>query len=83
MMIRDFAEVFKSYISEKVTVDKSRVMVLGGEKRLVCDIIVDGSQLKQSQEFQYLGFVLDESSTDRAEFHGKVLSAREVPGVIR
>ena len=30
----------------KINADKSKVMVLGGEERLECDVIVDGTQLE-------------------------------------
>ena len=44
----------------KVNADKSKVMVLGGEELLECEIRVDGARSEQVSEFKYLGCVLDE-----------------------
>ena len=48
-------------------------MVLGGEEGLVCEVCIDGNM----SEFKYLGFVLDESVTDEAEYRRKVEGSRE------
>ena len=39
----------------KVNVDKSKLMVLGEEEKLECEICVDGAQLEQMSVFKYLG----------------------------
>ena len=39
---------------------KSKVMVLGGEEGLGCEVCVDGIRLEHVSEFKYLGCVLDE-----------------------
>ena len=41
--------------SFKINADKSKVMVLGGEEGLECEICVDGARLEQVSEFKYLG----------------------------
>ena len=41
-------------------------MVLNEEKGLKYEVHVDGNHLEHGLEFKYLGFVLDESSTDGA-----------------
>ena len=53
----------------KVTADKSKVMALGGEEGLKCEIRVNRARLEQVSEFkyEYLGCVLDESSKTVAE----------------
>ena len=44
----------------KVNASKSKVIVVGWEVGLECEVCVDGMQL------EYLGCVLDESGTDEA-----------------
>ena len=39
----------------KVNADKSKVMVLGDEERLECEVLVHGTQLEHVSEFKYLG----------------------------
>ena len=58
-----------------VSAGKSKVMVLGGEEGLECEVCVS--------EFKYLGCVLDESGTDGAEYSRKMVSGRRVAGAIR
>ena len=41
MMVRCFVEVCRKR-SLKVTVDKTKVTVLGGEEGMVCEVLVDG-----------------------------------------
>ena len=53
--------------------------MLDGKEGLECEIHVDGAQLEQVSEFKYL----DESGTDFAEFHRKVVSRRKVVGAIK
>ena len=50
---------------------------------LVCEVHVDWIRLEHISEFKYLGYVLDESGTDRAECSRKVASGRRVVGAIR
>ena len=50
----------------KVNAGKSKVMVLGGEERLGCEVCVDVIRLEHVSEFKYLGCVLDESGADEA-----------------
>ena len=58
-------------------------MVLNAEEGLECEVHVDGIRLRHVSKFKYLGCVLDESSTDRAEFSRKVVSRRTVAAAIR
>ena len=39
----------------KVSSDKRKVMVLGGEEGLIWEVFVDGMTLKYVSEFKYLG----------------------------
>ena len=55
----------------KVNADKSKVMVLGVEEGLGCEIRADGERLEKLSQFKYLGHVLTESSTDDAECRRK------------
>ena len=43
----------------KVNAGKSKVMVLGGEEGLECEVCVDRICLEHVSEFKYLGCVLD------------------------
>ena len=67
----------------KVNAGKSKVMVLGGEEELECEVCIDGIRLEHVYEFKYLRCVLDESGTDEAECCKKVESGRRVAGAIR
>ena len=67
----------------KVNAGKSMVMVLGGEEGLECEVCVDGISFKHVSQFKYLGCVLDESATDKAECSRKVASGRRVADAIR
>ena len=77
-----FAEVCRRR-GLKVNAGKSKVIVLGGEKGLECEIFVDGMRLEHVSEFKYLGCVMNESGTDEAECRRKVASGRRVTGAIR
>ena len=55
-----FVEVSKRR-SLQANAGKKKVMVLGGEERSLCEILQAGRLLEPVTEFQYLGFVLDES----------------------
>ena len=66
----------------KVIAAKSKVMVLGVDEGLECEVCVNGIHLKHVSEFKYLGCILDESGTDKAEYGKKVASGRWVVGAI-
>ena len=66
VMVRRFATECRKR-GLKVNANKNKVMMLGGEKRLECEVCVDGIHLCHVSEFKYLGCVLDESGTDEAE----------------
>ena len=51
----------------KVSADKSKLIVSGGYEGLVCEVLVDGTRVEHVSDFIYLGWVLDESSTDDDE----------------
>ena len=57
--------------------------MLGGEKRLDCEIRMDGGRLERVSEFKYFGDILDESGTDVGECRRKVASGRKIAGAIR
>ena len=67
----------------KVNAGKSKVIVLGGEEGLDCEVCVDGIRLEHVSQFKYFGCVLDELDTDEAECCRKVASGRRVGGAIR
>ena len=75
-MVGCFVEVYRKGL--KVNAGKSKVMVLGGEERLECEVYVDGIRVDHVSEFKYLGCVLDEAGCSR-----KVASGRRVAGAIR
>ena len=81
-MVRQFAEVCRRR-GLKVNADKSRVIVLNGKEGLECEVHIYGICFKCVSEFQYLGYVLDESGTDGAECSRKVVSGRRVRDAIR
>ena len=81
-MVGCFVEVYRRR-GLKVNADKSKVMVLGGEEELECEVCIYRICLEHVLKFKYLGCVLDESGTDEAECSRKVVSGRRVPGVIR
>ena len=66
VMVGWFAEVCRRRGLE-VNAGKSNMMVLNGEEKLECEVLVDGICLKHSLEFKHLGCVLDELVTDGAE----------------
>ena len=77
-----FAEVCRRR-GLKINAGKSKVMVLGGEEGLECEVCIDRMRLEQVSELKYLGCVLDESGTDEAECSRKLESGRRVEGAIR
>ena len=80
-MVGDFAGVCRRGL--KVNAGKSKVMVLGREEGLECEVCVDGIRLEHVSEFKYLECLLDESCTDEAECSRKVASGRSVPDARR
>ena len=54
-----------------------------GEEGLECEVCIDGIYLGHVSEFKCLGYVLDDSDTDKAECKRKVASGRSVAGAIR
>ena len=52
-MVGRFAEVFRRR-GLKVNAGKSKVMVLGGEEGLECEVCVDGIRLEYVSEVKYL-----------------------------
>ena len=62
---------------------KSKVMVLGGEEGMECEVRIDEISLEHVSEFKHLGRVLNESGKDEAELSRKVVSGRRVAGAIR
>ena len=52
--------------SLKVNAGKSKVMVLGGEKGLECEVCVNVVRLEHVSEFKYLGCVFDKSCRNEA-----------------
>ena len=81
-MVGRFVEVCRRR-GLKINAGKSKVMVLGGEEGLECEVCVDEMRLEHSSEFKYLGYVLDESGTDEAECCRKVASGTRNAGAIR
>ena len=66
----------------KFNTSKRKVMLLGWEEGLECEVCVDVIRLEHVSEFKYLGYVLDESGTDGAKCNRKVASGRRVAGTI-
>ena len=64
----------------KVNAGKSKVMVLGGEEGLECEVCVEEMCLEHVSEYKYLGCVLDKSGTDEAKCSWKVANGRRVEG---
>ena len=64
----------------KFNAGKIKVMVLGGEEGLECEVCVDGIRLEHVSELKYLKCVLDESGrpTNEVECSRKVASGRRV-----
>ena len=67
----------------KVSAGKSKIMVLGGEEGSECEVCVNRIRLEHVFEFKYLGCVLDESGTDKAEYSRKVPNGKKVAAAIR
>ena len=67
----------------KVNAANNKVMVLNGEERLESEVHTDRIRFEHASEFKYLGCILDESGTDRAECNRKMVSGRRVVGAIR
>ena len=56
---------------------------MNGEEELECEVHVDRICLEHVLEFKYLGYGLDELSTDGAECNRKVPCGRRVAGAIK
>ena len=82
VMVGRFVEVCRRR-GLNVNAGKSKVMVLGGEEGLECEVCIDAIRLKHVSKFKYLGCVLDESGTDEAECNREVASGMRVAGGIR
>ena len=82
VMVGQFAEVCRRR-GLKVNGSKSKVMVLNEEEGLECEVHIYGICLEHISEFKYLGYVLDEAGTDRAECSRKVANGRRAAGAIR
>ena len=80
--MRSFDEVCRRR-GLKVNAGKSKMMMLGGEEGLECEVCVHGMQLERESESEYLGCVLDESGTNETECRRKVASGRRIAGEIR
>ena len=81
-MVDPFVEVCRRR-GLKVNADKSKMLVLGGEEGLECEIRVDGTPYEQVIEFKYLGCVFHESGMDVAKSLRKIASGRKVASAIR
>ena len=66
----------------KVNSGKSKVL-LNRDEVLEYEAYVDGMQLEHVWEFKYLGCVLNESGTDKADCYRKVAIGKRVACVIR
>ena len=66
-MVGCFIEVYRRR-GLKVNAGKSKVMMLGGEEGLECEVCIDKIHLEHVSEFKYLVCVLDESGTDEAVY---------------
>ena len=58
LMVRCFVEKCRRR-GLKVNADKSRVMVLGREEGLECEVYIDRIRLEQVLELKYMGCVLE------------------------
>ena len=65
-------------IGLKVNAGKSKVICLNREEELECEVRVDGMQLERSRNLNTWDCFLDETSTDTAECHRKVVIGRRV-----
>ena len=81
-ILKSFAEVCRRR-GLKVNACKGKVMVLGREEWVECEVCVDGTRSEDVSEFKYLGRVLDESGTGETEDSRKVASGRMVAGAVR
>ena len=64
-MVGRFVEVCRRR-GLKPNAGKGKVIVLGVEEGLECEVCVDWIRLEHVSEFKYLGCVLDKSGTDEA-----------------
>ena len=47
---------------------KNKGMVVGREEGLICKVLLYGTKFEHMSEFKYMGYVLNESYTDGAEY---------------
>ena len=66
VMLERFVEICRRR-GLKINAGKSKIMVLGGEEKLECEVCVDEMRFEHVSEFKYLGSVLDELCTYEAE----------------
>ena len=69
--------------SLKVNAGKIKVILVGGEEELECEVCVNRIRLEDVSEFKYLECILDESGRNEAECSRKVTSWRRIAGAIR
>ena len=65
-MVGRFAELCRRR-GLKVNAGKSKVMLLGWEERLECEVCINRTRLEHVWEFKYLGCVLDKSGIHESE----------------
>ena len=82
MMFGCFVEMYRRK-GLKSNANKNKVMVVGGENGLECEIRVDEVRLEKVSQLKYLECVLDQSSTDVAGRCRKVVSRRKAAGPFR
>ena len=66
VMLERFVEICRRR-GLKINAGKSKIMVLGGEEKLECEVCVDEMRFEHVSEFKYLGRVLDKLCTYEAE----------------
>ena len=79
----EFLENLRSIGGRFIEVCKNKVMVLGGEEELECEVCADEIRLEDVSEFKYSECVMEESGTDEAESSWKLGSMSRVAVAIR
>ena len=67
----------------KVNRGKSKVMLLGGEEGLECEVCVNAIRFEHVSEFKYLGCFFNESGTYEVECSRKLARGMRVTSAIR
>ena len=67
----------------KVNSGKRKIILLGGGGRIRVLGLCKQIRLQHFSEFKYMGYVLDELGSDKAEYRRKVESGRRVAGASR